>query len=110
MPALTASGVTVLKSWEEATKSGKVINRVVEALLVLSSQGGATNNIPASLFGLRYIREADGGIASDNKAFLVQPSYNGTLLLTYDLNQATDASRNTAADITATIRVTVKGY
>lgn len=110
MPAATASVLTVLKSWEDGTKQGKAINRVVEGRLTLTAQGGLTNNIPASVFGLRYIREADGGVASNNAAYLVLPSYDGTLLLVYDLTQATDANRATPADITATIRVTVKGY
>ena len=112
MSALTSSGVTINDIYME----GDFVNskrKVLNVTLVLSSQGGLTNNIPASLFGLSAITEARGFRTSSSVKYDAGPSYDGTTagayLVFYDATNATDASRNNPADITATVRGTVIG-
>ena len=109
MAVVASSAVTRVKSWEEADRSQKLNQRCIEAQVALSSQGGETNNIPASVFGLTYIRECTCFVSSTNKLVLATPSYDGTLLLIFNMAQATDANRVDPADVTFTVRVVVKG-
>ncbi len=102
MAALTKAGVTIEDFWTEGATNGKYF-KGVRAKLVLSSQGGATNNIPASLFGMKKITEVYPGAKDDSTRQEFFPSYDGTLLI------ANTAGSYAAADITGTFRVTIVG-
>lgn len=112
MAALTSAGVT-LNGFYYLGLRPESKRKVVNVTLVLSSQGGLTNNIPASLLGLRAVTRAYSGRDSSSKLYPAGPSYDGTTtgtyLVFYDLTNATDANRNAPADITATVRISVEG-
>lgn len=102
MAALTKAGVNIVETWkEDGTSSRKFLVR--KATLTLSAQGGATNNIPAALFGMKTIWFARAGMKSDNTRQEFQPSYNGSLLLAFAAGSAS------AADVTGTFSVIVAG-
>lgn len=108
MAALTQSGVTINDSWVEAT-SGPCF-KCIDATLVLSSQGGLTNNIPAALFGLSKVRECTSARDSAGSLLiLAAPSYDGAYVCVYQMTNATDATRTTPVDVSLTIRLIVKG-
>lgn len=112
MAALTSTGVTLNGFYFQNARVGSK-RKVVNATLVLSSQGGLTNNIPAALFGLSQITDAFAWRDSSSNLFLCGPSYDGTtsgaFLVFYAITNATDASRNAPADISATVRGDVVG-
>ena len=102
MAALTASGVTLLESWSEGDVTGKRLT-CKRVSLVLSTQGGATNNIPVSLFGFNKLIDASSFMQDDNTNFLfAAPSANQLLLL---LGVAT-----APADVSGTYVGVVRGY
>lgn len=112
MAALTASGVTLNGFYYRGARVGSK-HKVCDVTLVLSSQGGLTNNIPAALFGLSTITECFSFRDSSSNVYLAGPSYDGTttgaFLVFYAITSATDATRNAPADITATVRGKVSG-
>lgn len=79
--------------------------RHVAATLVLTGQGGATNLIPADLFGLAKIYEAHSCRGSDNVIYVVAPLYNGSAVGISLVNGASGAP----ADLSATIKLVVVG-
>lgn len=113
MAALTSTGVTQHDFWYVGGPKPKAI-KVVDVTLTLSSQGGLTNNIPATLFGMRRILYATGFRDTSSLKLDFGPNLtstlNGTLLVAYNAENATDASRNDPADVTATVRGLVFGY
>lgn len=116
MAALTQSGVVINDAFKQGGTSGRKF-KVLDVTLTLSSQGGLTNNIPASLFGLRRIIQAYGfrTTASVRAEFgpnlnSATPPLNGTLLVAYDNTNATDANRDNPADLTGTFRGFIEGY
>jgi hypothetical protein len=110
MGALAASAVTVYKAWTEAGTNGRLLSARV-LTIVLSSQGGATNTVGAAALGFSYIVSSSVAQKSDDSVvYLTSPSYDGTKLFVYDMNVTTDADRSKPVDISATVRVLVKGY
>lgn len=110
MAALTASGVTIN---DVEYTIGHPKRKRLDVTLVLSSQGGLTNSIAASLFGLTKIERAFGfrttsSVRQDFGPNLTS-SLDGTLLVAYDTTDATDASRNNPADVTGTFRGYIEG-
>lgn len=104
MSALAASGVTINEVWKEGGTSSRKY-KTLDVTLVLSSQGGVTNNIPASLFGLTKLVRSTIFRDTDNKGYLTTPSYSDTTsLLVF-----TNGSANAAGDISATVRGIVSG-
>jgi hypothetical protein len=103
MAALTKTGVTINDSWQESQPNGRKF-KCVDATLVLSSQGGLTNNIPAALFGMTKILQATSFRDSSDNSVLGYPSYVGDYLVF-----CTAATAGTPADQTATVRGIVKG-
>lgn len=102
MAAVTSSSVTINSVYYTGVHDGSR-RKVVDATLVLSSQGGASNSIGAALFGLTSIDavlscQTDGDTVIDAK-----PNYARTLILLYAYNSAS------TADISDTIRVVVMG-
>lgn len=112
MAALTSASVTINGYYYLGLRPESK-RKVINATLVLSSQGGLTNNIPATLFGLRAVTRAYSGRDSSSKFYPAGPSYDGTTtgiyLVFYDMTNATDATRNSPADITATVRISIEG-
>lgn len=107
MAALTSAGVTVNNWWYEGGfVQGK--RKVVDVTLVLSSQGGLTNNIPASLFGLTTITDATSFRDTSSVRYAFGPNLsttlNGTLLVAYTVE-----TNGNPADQTATVRGLVYG-
>ncbi len=107
MGALTSSGVTINDIWyENAEVHSK--RKAVDVTLVLSSQGGLSNNIPASLFGLTRITHARSFRDTSSVAVTFGPNLSstldGTLLVAYAVE-----TNGSPADISATVRGTVVG-
>src|SRR5687768_6589489 len=107
MAALTASGVTIHEVFKEGGTSNRKF-KTVDVTLALSSQGGLTNNIPASLFGMTRIIEAKGFRDTSSVAQFFGPnlsaSLNGTLLVAYTVE-----TNGNPADVTATVRGFITG-
>lgn len=112
MGALASSGVTVHDVWKGGGTSGRKY-KYLDVTLTLSTQGGLTNNIPASLFGLTKIVGTEGFRTTSSVRGELGPNLsttlNGTLLAYYDSTAATDADRNNPVDVTATVRGIVYG-
>lgn len=103
MAALTSAGVTVNDVWKEGAPNGRKF-KALDVTLVLSSQGGLTNNIPASLFGLASIKSARGFRDSSSVAVTAGPSYDGLYLVFYTVE-----TNGNPADKTATYKGIVVG-
>lgn len=104
MAALTSTGVTINDWWSEGGTNGRKF-KAKDVTLVLSSQGGATNNIPAGLFGMTTISAARAFRDSSSNSVLGFPSYDGTKLYF-----CTAETAGTPADQTATVKGIVVGY
>ena len=104
MANLPASAVTFLESWVEHFP-GKAVKRR-RVTVTLSTQGGTTNTIPASLFDLSVITGCSSLTASDNSLVITAaPSYDGSILL------LKAAGTNVPADYASgTYLMTIEGY
>ena len=110
MAALAKTAVTVRDSWYEGGAPLTKKTKVLSVTMVLTGQGGATNTIPASVFGLTTIREVTAvQIADDSLVTIAAPSYDGTKVFLYDISNATDATRDAPVDLTGTFRCLIKG-
>lgn len=109
MASLAAGAVSIQRVQYLGDRTQKSTGKLVDAILTLTGQGGATNKILASVLGLSEIYEVRKCVTDGNTALLASPSYDGTYLNLYDVTNATDASRANPADITDTIRVIVVG-
>lgn len=98
MAALAASYVTILKSWTFGGTSGK--ERVARQVQITvpatdsTAYGDGTNTIPAAVLKLQKIEESSPFVDSTQKMIPAAPKTDGSILQTYNLNQATDASRS----------------
>lgn len=114
MANMAASQVTLLAAWTEGTGTGK--RRQCRRVTLATSndgtgQGSATNTIPASLFGMSVIEECSVAVTDGNKLLVAAPAYDGSSVLLFDVQNATDANRDDPADfINTVLRLTVKGY
>ena len=103
MAAVASSAVTINSSWTEADVHGKRFN-CYNISIVLSTQGGATNNVPLTTIvpGLsNAIVQSGSFVKSDNSAIApTSPDSTGTLLL----------FGTTVGDISGTYTGVVKGY
>lgn len=76
----------------------------LEVTVTLSSNGGATNNIPKAVFDLAKIHGSTNAVKSDNTVILpTTPSYDGSLLL------LGGGASNAPADYSGDFRFTVWG-
>lgn len=107
MAALTSTEVTINDFWYTGNYVGSK-RKVCDVTLVLSSQGGLTNNIPASLFGIRKITDARSfrDTSSVKKTFGPNrtSTLDGTLLVAYAVETS-----GSPADATGTYRGLVEG-
>lgn len=112
MSAITSSNVEYLRGWFVGDGSGKHVQVKKHLAITLSSQGGTTGDIPASALGLSRIDEinvqcldASGTITIPH----VGVAKDGSELLPINLNQSTDASRSTRANLTGILYCWVTG-
>jgi hypothetical protein len=95
--------------WSEGGTNSRRRN-VLVGTLALDTEGGTAGDIPASTFGLTKIEEVLPLVADDNSAvILAAPSYDGTSLLTLEIDEA-DGSINPVDAPTDTYSCTIKGY
>lgn len=80
MANLASTAVTINTIFYDGARVGSR-RKVVDATLVLTGQGGGTNLIAASLFGLTTIDKIEGFRDSNGLAYLAAPSYDGTGIL-----------------------------
>lgn len=107
MANLAASAVTVRETWKEGgTNARKFLAKAVT--LNLTGQGGTTNKIPASLFGMSKIWSIRDAVTDDNNILLATPSYDGSYILLLRVGP-TAAAVFAPADITDIVRLTVLG-
>lgn len=107
MAALTQDKVTVDVGWN-AVGTTQIKYKLL--ILVLSSQGGATNTVDASTLGFNKLLGSGMAQKSDDAlAVHTAPSYDGSKLFFYNPAQATDANRDDPADVTGTFKVLVFG-
>jgi hypothetical protein len=103
MASLTQSAVTITDSWIEPVGGGQL--RVVQATVVLTGQGDATDTIPASLFGLAAIVDCTPLINSaDTLIVTASPSYDKTILLLKAAGSAAPANATNG-----TYKLTIRG-
>jgi len=110
MAALTASAVTINRSWTEGGTNGKEYS-CRHVTLVLTGQGGTTNTIGAAVLLLTKLVDCSNFVKNDDA--IVYPAAidtDGDNVLLTSLAQATDANRDDPADITATVVGVVKGW
>ena len=98
------TGTPVLRDNYKGLGLGGIKYSYQEVTITLSSQGGATNNIPAAKFSLSAIKGCTAAIKSDNTVLLpASPSYDGALLL------LGGGASNAPADYSGDFRITVWG-
>lgn len=102
MGAVAASAVTVNEVWY----SGDVQRglKCLDVNIVLSTQGGLTNSVGASLFGLTTIEECSLFRDSSSVVVGAAPSYARNKLVFYALE-----TNGNPADVSVTVRGIVKG-
>lgn len=103
MAELAASGVTKHEIWKQGGTSGRKY-KYLDVTLALSSQGGLTNFVGRSLFGLRTIEGASLFRDSSSVVVVAGPSWDKTKLVFY-----TAETNGNPADKTATVRGVVWG-
>lgn len=103
--AIVTTAVTLLSRQDTPRDVDHPALVKVQASVVLSTQGGATNNIPASVFGLVRLTGSTCAGTSDNSAvYPAAPSADGSLLL------IGGGSSNAPQDVSKTVIVTVEGF
>ena len=104
MAAVAQSAVTVNDTWKGGgTTSRRYLYK--DVTIVLSSQGGLTNYVGASLFGMTKIKRAYGFRDSSSVAVGAGPSYDESKLVFYTVE-----TNGNPADKSATYRGIVFGY
>src|SRR5262249_34738727 len=102
MADLARSAITFNLDWKEQ-HSQPLFNR--DVTITLTGQGGTTNRILASVFGLLKFTKGGTFVKNDNSAIYVGvPSIDGSMLLL-----SPGAAPMVPADVTATIRGVVVG-
>lgn len=109
MADLGPSAVVVNRAWSEGGTTGKELV-AKDVTLTLTGQGSTTNKINAATLGFTILEQATGFRRDDSTLIVCRPSWNGSVLLCYDMKNVTDASRENPADVTDVIRGVVKGY
>jgi hypothetical protein len=105
MAVVAQSAVTILRAWSDGGLALKD-RKCVKARIVLVAQGGATNNIPASVFGMTVIEEIMGTDYSTGGKAEMSVSQDGSKAY---LNKVSGADLQ-PTDISDTIQVIAKGF
>jgi hypothetical protein len=99
-----------VKSFADYVSSSGKRMLMVRGTLTLTSEGGTTGDIPASLFGLSKIRLATPAIKSDDSQVqLFAVGKDDDELFAVDIEASTDADRANPADLTGDWIITVIG-
>lgn len=104
MAILAMSSITVNDTWKEGGTNGRRF-LVKDVTLALAGQGGLTNTIAASLFGMSkidYVRAARDSVSALIGA---GPSYDGSYLVFANVE-----TNGTPTDQTGTFRLHVAGH
>jgi hypothetical protein len=104
---------TVNSAYELGDRNGKLVGVVRNLTIAISSQGGATNNIPASALGfvasslkkVVAVNYTDG--SAQNRAIFAWT--DGNLVLLGDPQVSTDADRGEPLDMTGDLTIEVTG-
>lgn len=104
---------SVARTWKEGTKSEKFVRYWRRMTLTLSSQGGATNNIPVTALGFadgfaeiaHFVSFVDGSAVV--RALNVWT--DGSYLYTGDPQTVTDADRAIPTDVSGTLVIEIAG-
>jgi len=103
MAALTdLTKITRNEVWQE--QPGQRALKCLDVNIELSSQGGLTNYVAASLFGLQTIEEVYAFRTSASVLVGAAPSYDRTKLVFYALE-----TNGNPADVSVTVRGIIKG-
>lgn len=99
---------TILRAWQDGDRQGKFIRVVRRVSITLSTQGGATNNIPATQLGFKA-----GGLERAHLVLFTDDSgsqkralslfTDGTYLYTGDPQTSTDADREEPTDVSGVL-------
>lgn len=111
MADLASSAVSIDKISNTTLSNGIVLYRK-ECTVTLTSQGGITNRILATAFGLSSISLTSNWTSNDAtpKIYPAAPTYARDVILLSDITNVTDASKINPIDIAGTYRCTVEGY
>lgn len=113
MAAITASDVSIVDQWDQPCPGRTLHNRILD--IVLSSNGGTADDIPASLLGFKTILAANSlglvGGSADLHCVPVVVENDQAGILTINLEQSTDNQRSDPANppVNGTLRVHVIG-
>lgn len=112
MAAVASTDVTRVSSYTVGDRFGNRIEDVKIFDVVLSSNGGTADDIPASLFGFTTINWAHcvRSLVSTTLAnVVVMVEADGAGILVADPENATDASRGNPTNYTGTVRIRMGG-
>jgi hypothetical protein len=113
MAAIPSSYITYTRRWSEGGQARK--DRTVNLIVITvpksdaTAYGDATNTVPATIFGLKVLEECDGAVDNLNNLVICSPSFDGVNVLTYDITNATDATRNAPAAMFKRIDINTPG-
>ena len=112
MAAITSSNVTVVRQWAAGDAAGAFREVVKDLAITLAAQGGTAGDIPASALGLSLIHSCQAkelDVSGTPKGATVFVKKDGSELVPFDVNQATDANRTARANITGVLYIRVTG-
>jgi len=113
MAAVASTDVTRISNYTTGDRFGNRIEEVKIFDVVLSSNGGTADDIPATLFGLttvnwaQCVRAIDGSSALSWVSVVVEA--DGAGILVSDPENATDATRGNPSNYTGTVRIRMGG-
>lgn len=113
MAAITSANVTLVRSWAVPDIAGAQREVCKDLAIVLSAQGGTAADIPASALGFALMHSCapqELDVSGTPKGSTVFVSKDGSELVPFDVNQATDANRTGRANITGTLYIRVTGH
>lgn len=112
MAAVASTDVTRISGYESGDRFGNRVEDIKIFDVVLSSNGGTTLDIPASLFGFTTINWAicvRTLVSTTLATVTVMVESGGVGILVADPENATDATRGNASNYTGTLRVRMGG-
>lgn len=110
MGNLASTAVAINRSWTEGGINGRDLS-CRDVSLTLTGQGGLDNKILASVLGLTSLEQCGNFVDDADGLIPAAVSNDRSMLLLYNMAEATDGARAVPADFNATvIRGVVKGY
>tara|TARA_R110000787_G_scaffold9147_8_gene32176 strand:- start:923 stop:1240 length:318 start_codon:yes stop_codon:yes gene_type:complete len=94
----------VRKPWVEGGTNSRLF-KCHHVTIALATQGGATNKIPASLFGMSRVTEVSNAVVTDDSIiYQTAPIISGTAI------GIGAVASGIPTDVTKTVELVVKGY